>query len=201
MHLYSRIYHTDACKHINIYSTYNVFHSILDVFYFLSTSFNCHNILLLMQEEVFQKCIAYFFFAMDLLNSVFIQFSLPEGLNNNSIYALGYLFQMLAKKKKKALFSDNIIVSWGKLKKSPFLDPQVVSQCCFSLSSISVKRHHVYGNSHKRKLLGGTGLEFQRFSSIIIKVKSMAACRQMRCWRSSRAFYIQTCRQEEERDT
>lgn len=48
-------------------------------------------------------------FCYDLPNSVFIQISLPEVLNNNSIYALCYLFQMLA---KNNLFSGNIII-WG----------------------------------------------------------------------------------------
>jgi hypothetical protein len=50
--------------------------------------------------------------------------------------------------------------------------------------SIAVKRHHNQGNSYKGKHLIGAGLQVQRLS-IVIMVGSMAACRQIWCWRRS----------------
>ena len=41
--------------------------------------------------------------------------------------------------------------------------------------SIAIKRKHEHNNSYKGKPLVGAGLQFQRFSPLIIMVRSMAA--------------------------
>lgn len=49
----------------------------------------------------------------------------------------------------------------------------------------------------KGKHLIEAGLQFERFWPIAVMSRSMAACRQTRCWRCSWEFYIQICRQQE----
>lgn len=103
---------------------------------------------------------------------------------------------MLSKSKvPKTQSSYSVRERYGQAYHRAILLPGTTS--CLCTCSIAVERHHAHGNSCERKHVFGGCLQFQRFVSL---TPWWGTRGQTWCWRSSREFFIQICRQQEERE-